>query len=91
MRLATVDLLDHGVCSEHAKRILDVGQQMQLIFLNGPHISVSIHANPAECGGKRQRTVMAAAKIRFNSKSGGYEIENFGNHDIKAVNMRWSK
>jgi hypothetical protein len=32
--------------------------------------------------------IMAAAKIRFNKKSGGYEIESYGNQYIKAVNVR---
>jgi hypothetical protein len=32
--------------------------------------------------------IMAAAKIRFNKKSGQYEIESFGNQYIKATNVR---
>jgi hypothetical protein len=32
--------------------------------------------------------IMAAAKIKFNKKSGKYEIESFGNQYIKAVNVR---
>jgi hypothetical protein len=32
--------------------------------------------------------IMAAAKIRFDKKSGGYEIESYGNQYIKAVNVR---
>lgn len=32
--------------------------------------------------------IMAAAKIRFDKKSGKYEIESFGNQYIKAVNIR---
>jgi hypothetical protein len=32
--------------------------------------------------------IMAAAKIRFNKKSGKYEIESYGNQYIKAVNVR---
>jgi hypothetical protein len=32
--------------------------------------------------------IMAAAKIRFDKKSGQYEIESFGNQYIKAVNIR---
>lgn len=32
--------------------------------------------------------IMAAAKIRFDEKSGQYEIESFGNQYIKAVNIR---
>jgi len=32
--------------------------------------------------------VMAAAKIKFNKKSGQYEIESFGNQYIKATNVR---
>ena len=35
--------------------------------------------------------IMAAAKIRFNKKSGKYEIESYGNQYIKAVNVRPSK
>jgi hypothetical protein len=31
--------------------------------------------------------IMAAAKIRFNKKSGKYEIESYGNQYIKAVNV----
>jgi hypothetical protein len=34
---------------------------------------------------------MAAAKIRFDKKSGKYEIESYGNQYIKAVNVRPSK
>jgi len=32
--------------------------------------------------------IMAAAKIRFNKRSGRYEIESYGNQYIKAVNVR---
>jgi len=32
--------------------------------------------------------IMAAAKIRFDKKKGGYEIESYGNQYIKAVNVR---
>lgn len=32
--------------------------------------------------------IMAAAKIRFDKKSGKYEIESFGNQYIKALNIR---
>ncbi len=32
--------------------------------------------------------IMAAAKIRFNEKSGHYEIESYGNQYIKALNVR---
>jgi hypothetical protein len=32
--------------------------------------------------------IMAAAKIRFNKKTGTYEIESFGNQYIKATNVR---
>ena len=32
--------------------------------------------------------IMAAAKSRFNKKSGKYEIESYGNQYIKAVNVR---
>ncbi len=32
--------------------------------------------------------IMAAAKIRFNKKSGHYEVESYGNQYIKAVNVR---
>ncbi len=32
--------------------------------------------------------IMAAAKIKFNKKSGHYEIESFGNQYIKATNVR---
>jgi hypothetical protein len=32
--------------------------------------------------------IMAAAKIRFNKKSGQYEIESYGNQYIKATNVR---
>ena len=35
--------------------------------------------------------IMAAAKVKFNKKSGHYEIESFGNQYIKAVNVRPSK
>jgi hypothetical protein len=32
--------------------------------------------------------IMAAAKLKFDKKSGGYEIESFGNQYIKATNVR---
>lgn len=32
--------------------------------------------------------IMAACKLRFNKKSGQYEIESFGNQYIKAANVR---
>ncbi|MGB2634901.1 MAG: hypothetical protein WAM58_13285 [Candidatus Acidiferrum sp.] len=32
--------------------------------------------------------IMVAAKIRFDKKSGKYEIESFGNQYIKALNIR---
>jgi hypothetical protein len=32
--------------------------------------------------------IMAAAKIRFDKKSGQYQIESFGNQYIKANNIR---
>jgi len=32
--------------------------------------------------------IMAAAKIKFNKKSGHYELESYGNQYIKAVNVR---
>ncbi len=32
--------------------------------------------------------IMAAAKLRFDKKSGQYEIESFGNQYIKATNVR---
>jgi len=32
--------------------------------------------------------IMAAAKIKFNKKSGHYEVESYGNQYIKAVNVR---
>ena len=32
--------------------------------------------------------IMAAAKLRFNKKSGKFEIESYGNQYIKAVNVR---
>jgi|SRR5579862_3491503 len=35
--------------------------------------------------------IMAAAKLKFNKKSGHYEVESFGNQYIKAVNVRPSK
>jgi hypothetical protein len=38
--------------------------------------------------GKGTGQIMAAAKIRFNKKSGQYEIESFGNQYIKATNVR---
>jgi hypothetical protein len=38
--------------------------------------------------GKGTGQIMAAAKIRFNKKSGQYEIESFGNQYIKATNIR---
>ena len=41
--------------------------------------------------GKGTGKIMAAAKIRFNKKSGQYEIESFGNQYIKATNVRPNK
>lgn len=38
--------------------------------------------------GKGTGQIMAAAKVRFNKKSGQYEIESFGNQYIKATNVR---
>lgn len=38
--------------------------------------------------GKGTGQIMAAAKIRFDKKSGQYQIESFGNQYIKAVNVR---
>jgi len=38
--------------------------------------------------GEGEGQIMAAARIRFNKKSGKYEIESFGNQYIKAVNVR---
>jgi hypothetical protein len=35
--------------------------------------------------------IMAAAKIRFDKKSGQYQIESFGNQYIKVTNIRPSK
>jgi hypothetical protein len=32
--------------------------------------------------------IMAAAKIKFNKKSGQYEIESYGNQYIRAINIR---
>ena len=32
--------------------------------------------------------IMVAAKLRFDKKSGQYEIESFGNQYIKATNVR---
>ena len=41
--------------------------------------------------GKGSGQIMAAAKIRFDKKSGQYQIESFGNQYIKATNIRPSK
>ena len=41
--------------------------------------------------GKGSGQIMAAAKIRFDKKSGKYQIESFGNQYIKATNIRPSK
>jgi hypothetical protein len=38
--------------------------------------------------GKGTGQIMAAAKLRFDKKSGKYEIESFGNQYIKATNVR---
>jgi len=38
--------------------------------------------------GKGTGQIMAAAKIRFNKKTGQHEIESFGNQYIKATNVR---
>lgn len=37
---------------------------------------------------KCKTSTPTAAKIKFNKKSGHYEIESYGNHYIKAVNVR---
>jgi hypothetical protein len=41
--------------------------------------------------GKGTGQIMAAAKIRFDKKSGQYEIESFGSQYIKATNVRPNK
>jgi hypothetical protein len=41
--------------------------------------------------GKGSGQIMGAAKIRFNKKSGLYEIESFGNQYVKAMNVRPNK
>jgi hypothetical protein len=41
--------------------------------------------------GKGSGQIMAAAKIRFDKKSGQYQIESFGNQYIKATNVRPSR
>jgi hypothetical protein len=41
--------------------------------------------------GRGSGQIMAAAKIRFDKKSGQYQIESFGNQYIKANNIRPSK
>ena len=41
--------------------------------------------------GKGSGQIMAAAKLRFDKKSGQYQIESFGNQYIKATNVRPSK
>ena len=41
-----------------------------------------------DAAGKGTGQIMAAAKVRFNKKSGQYEIESFGNQYIKATNVR---
>jgi len=38
--------------------------------------------------GEGMGQIMAAAKIRFNKKSGHYEVESYGSQYIKAVNVR---
>jgi hypothetical protein len=38
--------------------------------------------------GKGTGQIMGAASLRFNKKSGKYEIESFGNQYVKAVNVR---
>jgi hypothetical protein len=41
-----------------------------------------------DASGNGRGQIMVAAKIRFNKKSGKYEIESFGNQYIKAENVR---
>ncbi len=41
--------------------------------------------------GKGDGQIMAAAKLRFDKKSGQYQIESFGNQYIKANNVRRSR
>jgi len=38
--------------------------------------------------GEGMGQIMAACKLRFNKKSGKYEIESYGNQYIKALNVR---
>ena len=38
--------------------------------------------------GEGSGQIMAAAKIRFDKKAGQYQIESYGNQDIKATNVR---
>ena len=47
------------------------------------YIQVKLNAKGEGAG-----QIMSAAKIKFNKKSGKYEIESFGNQYIKAVNVR---
>jgi hypothetical protein len=44
-----------------------------------------------DAAGKGTGKIMAAAKLRFNKKSGQYEIESLGNQYIKATNVRPNK
>ena len=41
-----------------------------------------------DASGKGTGQIMAAAKIRFDKKSGKYEVESYGNQYIKATNVR---
>jgi len=47
------------------------------------HLQVTLNEK-----GEGTGQIMAAAKIRFDKKSGRYEIESFGNQYIKATNVR---
>ncbi len=49
---------------------------------------LQVKLNPQGTGSGQ---IMAAAKIRFDKKSGQYQIESFGNQYIKATNIRPSK
>jgi hypothetical protein len=44
-----------------------------------------------DAAGKGDGKIMVAAQIRFDKKSGQYEIESFGNQYIRAANVRPNK
>ena len=54
-------------------------------------LPLRLSTSTLDAQGNGSGQIMAAAKIRFDKKSGQYQIESFGNQYIKAINIRPSK